>query len=200
MSMNELRYNCRKCGICCAEIVEGPGVKRIPIYPEEVDKLIKIAKKQDLKFAVVEDVVFPDILNKKILILTYKIILAPLGHCPFYSVNKGCIIHDEKPLACQAYPLALKQVDAFNFQISIDPLCSWTLSKYGLLNNIDLIKLKEIFEDEYPKAEVFYLKNKKLMLKIRKMEVKNKIKITRQISLDEFNKALEVWEREEFKI
>jgi len=198
--MKDLKYNCMKCGICCFEIVEGPGVKRIPIYPEEVDKLIEIAKKRDLNFTVVEDVVFPDILNKKILILTYKIILAPLGHCPFYSENKGCAIHDEKPLACQAYPLALKQVDAFNFQISIDPLCNWTLSKYDLLNNIDLIKLKEIFEDEYPKAEVFYLKNKKLMLKIRKMEVKNKIKITRQISLDEFNKALEEWEREEIKI
>jgi len=141
--MNELRYNCMKCGICCFEI-EGPESKRIPLYPEEVNRLIEFAKKKKLDFNVIEDLVFPDILNHKIIVITYRIILNSNGHCPFYDNNKGCTIQDTKPLACSAYPLALKQIDAFNFQISIDPLCRWTISNYDSLTNINSEEVKSI--------------------------------------------------------
>ena len=198
--MKQLKYDCLKCGICCFEIPEALETKRIPVYPEEVDSLIERSRERNVNFKVIEDLVFPDVLNQKIIILTYKIILKPLGYCPFYDKNRGCTIHDVKPLACRAYPLSLKQIDAFNFQISIDPLCKWTLSNYDSLKDIDLEKLKEIFKDEYPKAEKFYRKNKKLMLKIRKLEAKNKIKIAHQISFDEYNKALKEWEREELVV
>ncbi len=57
--------------------------------------------------------------------------------------------------------------------------------------------MKDIFIDEYPKAEIFYRKNKKLMLKIRKLEAKKKIIIPREITLDEFNDCLKNWKREE---
>lgn len=185
-----------KCGICCFEI-EGPETKRIPLYPEEVNRLIEKAKEKNLNFNVIEDLVFPDILNHKIIVLTYKIILSSNGHCPFYDKNKGCSIQDTKPLACSAYPLALRQIDAFNFQISIDPLCKWTISNYDSLKNINSEEVKEIFKDEYPKAEKFHRKNKNLMFKIRELEAEKKIKITRQLSLENFNKALKDWGREE---
>ena len=100
--MNDLRYSCMKCGICCYEI-EGPETKRIPLYPEEVNRLIEIAKEKNLNFNVIEDLVFPDILNRKIIVITYKIILNSNGHCPFYEEKEGCIIQDAKPLACSAY-------------------------------------------------------------------------------------------------
>ena len=100
-------------------------------------------------------------------------------------------------LACSAYPLALRQIDAFNFQISIDPLCKWTISNYDSLKNINSEEVKEIFKDEYPKAEKFYRKNKNLMFKIRELEAGKKIKITHQLSLENFNKALKDWGREE---
>ncbi len=194
--MKDLHYNCMKCGICCFEI-EGPETKRIPLYPEEVNRLIEKAKEKNLNFNVIEDLVFPDILNHKIIVLTYKIILSSNGHCPFYDKNKGCTIQDTKPLACSTYPLALRQIDAFNFQISIDPLCKWTISNYDSLKNINSEEVKEIFKDEYPKAEKFYRKNKNLMFKIRRLEAEKKIKITRQLSLEIFNKALKEWGREE---
>jgi Fe-S-cluster containining protein len=178
--------------------MESPGLKRIPLYPEEVNNLIEVAKARKIDFKVLEDLVFPDILNEKILVLTYRILLNNQdSRCPFYNQNIGCTVHDVKPLACQAYPLSLKQIDAFNFQITIDTLCKWINSNYNSLDKVNLEDLKKIFNEEYPKAERFFKKNKKLILKIRELEAENKIKITRQITLEDFNKALREWNREE---
>ena len=144
--MTNLKYKCIKCGVCCFEI-PGAYQKRIPLYPEEVEKLIEIAKERGTKFQVIEDLVFPDILNKNILVITYKIKLDNENKCcPFYETDKGCTIQDIKPLACKAYPLSLKQEDAFHFQISIDPLCNYVLENYEILKDIDLNKIKIIFQ------------------------------------------------------
>jgi Fe-S-cluster containining protein len=188
------------CGTCCHE-VPGDYVKRIPIYPDEADKMIEIAKERSLDFKIVEDLVFPDILNNKILVLTYRIRLDnEMQGCPFYNNQKGCTIQDIKPLACQAYPLALKRQDAFNFEISIDPLCNFVIENYDILKGSDIEKLRVIFNEEYPKAETFYRKNKKLMFKIRKLEVTNQIKIPQEISIEEFNEYLNRWDRKEITV
>jgi len=195
-----IKYECRMCGTCCHE-VPGDYVKRIPIYPDEADKLIEIAKERNIDFKIIEDLVFPDIKNKKILILTYRIKLDNEDKgCPYYIKSYGCTVHDTKPLACQAYPLALKRVDAFNFEISIDPLCNFVIENYCELENLDIETLKEIFKEEYPKAEKFYRKNKKLIFKIRKLEAKKQIEIPRQISVEEFNRYLQNWEREDISV
>ena len=197
------KYTCQKCGTCCHE-VEGKElgyIKRIPLYPEEVDKLINIAKERDVNFKVIEDLVFPDIDNKTVYVVTYRILLDNENQCcPFYNNEKGCTIHNFKPLACQTYPLALKYIDAFNFQISIDPSCNFVVAEYNLLKEADLEKLKDIFEYEFPKAEKFFRKNKKLMFRIRQLEFEKKIKISRQISINDFNKALKEWDRVEITV
>ena len=193
--MTDLNYACLKCGMCCHEI---EYQKRIPLYPEEADVLIEIAKKRGIPFKIIEDLVFFDILNNKILIITYKILFdKKTNACPFYDNNLGCTIHATKPIACKSYPLALIQEDAFNFQISVDPLCQYVNNQYDLLKNASFLALKDIFKYEYPNAHNHYLKNKKLMLKIKQLEFKRKIKISRQISVEDFNKYLKEWEREE---
>ena len=193
--LTEPYYKCLKCGTCCHEI---EFKKRIPLYPDEADRLIEIAKKRDIAFKIIEDLVFPDVLNEKILIVTYKIRLDNETHgCPFYDSNEGCTVQDVKPIACKAYPLALKQIDAFNFQISVDPLCNYVDGNYDLLKKADFAKLKEIFKNEYPNAQEHLRKNKKLMVKIKKLEYKNKIKISREILLNDFNEYLKEWDREE---
>ncbi|HDZ19333.1 MAG TPA: hypothetical protein ENH75_13625, partial [archaeon] len=78
-----ISFLCKKCGTCCHEIL-GEYVKRIPIYPDEADKLIIIAKEQGIKFKIIEDLVFPDLKNEEILILTYRIRLDNENQaCPF---------------------------------------------------------------------------------------------------------------------
>ncbi|TFG17029.1 MAG: YkgJ family cysteine cluster protein [Promethearchaeota archaeon] len=200
--MYRLKYECLKCGICCSipQNLKDDYIKRIPLYPEEVDRLIEIAKYRNLPFKVKEDLVFPDIKNKKILVLTYRFILRPQGRCVFYDVNKGCIIHEEKPYACQAYPLAIRRIDSFNIEITIDPLCNFVSENYASLKDISIDRIKDIFVDEYPKAEKFYEKNKRLQLKIRRLEEENKIQISRQITLKQFNYALNNWDRKEIRV
>jgi len=192
-----MKYNCQKCGTCCHEI-PGEYSKRIPLYPDEADKLIEIAKNRGVAFRIIEDLVFPDLKNKKILVITYKIQLDNENKCcPFYDNNFGCTVHEVKPLACQAYPLALKHIDAFNFKIDIDPLCQFVVTNYDKLKNTDLESIKKIFYDEYPKAMNHLKKNKKIMLKLRELEYFKKIEICREITLEDFNEYLREWERDE---
>jgi len=200
--VTELNYTCLKCGKCCfnPRISNSDYIKRIPLYPEEVDKLIEIAKKRQIPLKVKEDLVFPDILNKKILVLTYRFILDENGYCIFYDPKIGCTINEIKPFACQAYPLAIKRIDAFNIEITIDSTCNWVEENHKELKNIDYNKIKIIFSKCFIKAEAFLTKNKKLQLHIRRMEAENKIKIARQISSEDFNRALQNWKREEIRI
>jgi len=191
--VTELNYVCLKCGKCCFNLSfsNADYIKRIPLYPEEVDKLIEIAKKRQIPLKVKEDLVFPDILNKKILVLTYRFILDENGYCVFYDPKIGCTIHESKPFACQAYPLAIKRIDAFNLEITVDATCNWVEEHHIKLENIDFNKIKIIFSEGFKKA---------VQLHIRRMEVENKIKIARQISSEDFNRALKNWKRDEIRI
>ena len=192
-----LKYRCMKCGTCCYDLPKSDGVKRIPLYPEEVERMIELAKIRDIKFQVIEDLVFPDVINQKILVLTYKILFNESESCPFYNKNIGCTIHDSKPFACQAYPLSLKNIDAFKFELSIDPLCNFVIENYQILSKLSLDELKSVFLEEYPKAELFFQKNKRLQMKIKTLEYKKQIFIPREISLKQFNLYLNQWERKE---
>ncbi|MEJ2279437.1 MAG: YkgJ family cysteine cluster protein [Candidatus Lokiarchaeota archaeon] len=188
--MSDLIYKCEQCGKCCYD-VEGGYNKRIPLYPQEVDKLIEVAKSREIPFQVVEDLVFPDILNKKILVLTYRILLNnPKKRCPFYEDDIGCTVHEIKPLSCQAYPLSIKQEDAFNFKISIDPYCKFVDKHYDIIKKSSKEMIERIFKNEYKNAEKHLKKNKKLILKIKELEYKKKIEIARKISINEFDKMV----------
>jgi Fe-S-cluster containining protein len=191
----DLRYKCLQCGGCCS-LKEDSVKKRIPLYPDEVDSLIKIAEEKNLSLRVIEDLVFPDILNKTILVITYRIILKNQNNrCPFYKDELGCSIHDKKPLACQAYPLSLKQIDAFNFQISIDPLCNYVKKNYNTLKLIDINDLRKVFGAEYKKAKNHLNRNKSIIIKIKELENFGKIKIGRNLKIENFNKYLKEWKR-----
>jgi len=91
----------------------------------------------------------------------------------------------------------LTRIDAFNFKISIDPLCNFIIDNYDQLLNVDLDNLKIIFKDEFPKAEKFYRKNKRLQFKIQELEYEGKIEIPRELLIKDFNRYLNQWEREE---
>jgi len=201
--MKELKYSCKNCGTCCSEVpgtIEYPTYKRIPLYPDEADRLIEIAKQRTIPFKIIEDLVFPDEKSQKILVVTWRIKLDNKNkQCAFNDKN-GCQVHDVKPLACRAYPLAIKQEDAFNSRISIDPLCNWVIYKYENLCNIDFEQIKKIFPNEYLHAQEHLKRNKSIMLKLRELENSNKIKIFRNISSEDFNKYLKQWERVEIRV
>ncbi len=196
-----LDFNCTKCGKCCHEIENKvPGFyKRIPLYPEEADRLEEIAKKSHVPLKMIEDLVFPDIKNKKILVVTWRIILEPEGVCPFYLDKGGCSIHEKKPLACLAYPLALKRVDAFNTKIDIDPLCKFTLDNRGKLEKISFKELQKIYKSELKWAREMLKRNQRAIMEIKTLEHRKRIEIPRNIEPDKYNDYLKNWDRKVIK-
>ena len=199
--MKNIKYKCLRCGNCCKGTMDTYESKRIPVYPEEVNKLILLAEKLNLEFKVIEDLVFPDVKNEKILVLTYRILMDESRNCcPFFQENFGCLIQNDKPLSCQAFPLSFKRVDAFNFQIDIDNKCTFVNKYHNFLKDSNLNDLKEIFPEEFANAEKFFQVNKNLQLKITELEYLKKIEIPRKISLEEYNNYLNNWDRKEIKI
>ncbi len=203
--MSRLTYSCIRCGSCCSNVNNGEYSKRIPLYPNEVDLLIDFIEKEKStelanKFKVIEDLVFPDFKNKKILVVTYKFLLSNLKTCPFYSNQFGCKVQEFKPLACLAFPLAIKNIDAFNIQISIDPECLFVKNNYDVLANSDVSRLKSIFGKQYLYAEEFLDKNKRIILYLKKLEQEQAISIPKKITHEQLDLALKNWERMEIRI
>lgn len=155
----------------------------------------EIAKERSIPLKMIEDLVFPDIKNEKILVLTWRIILEPNGVCPFYSSDNGCTINDQKPLACRAYPLAIKRVDAFSMRIDIDPLCTFTELNRTKLERIDYENLKAIYPDEFLWATKMLNRNRRAIMQIRQLTFKKEIEIPRLIDPKEYDRMLRDWER-----
>lgn len=200
MPQDSLKFRCLQCGRCCHEVQgpkDDPTYKRIPLYPEEADKLEKLAIERNIPLRMIEDLVFPDEKNKKILVVTYRILLDNEEKvCPFHQVGVGCTIHDQKPLACQAYPLSLSTEDAFNMKISIDPLCEFTNQNREIIEKINYEQLKSIYDIEFVLAKKHLARNKQLLLNLNIKEREGRIHIPRQINNDNFNKYLKEWDRE----
>ena len=196
----ELKFHCLKCGNCCHEynFEDKTGdLKRIPIFVDELSLLEEFALINKIKIKFLEDVIFPDIKNEKILVITYKIVLDGNDKsCPFYNEKLGCLVEDIKPSACKAYPIAQKTKDAFNHQLDIDPYCQFIESNKKKLGNITFNRVKEIFPIEYMDSRNLMNKNKDIILKINHLTNKGLIKIPNTINPEKFNNALKSWERE----
>ncbi|MHA1871649.1 MAG: YkgJ family cysteine cluster protein [Promethearchaeota archaeon] len=198
-SLENLKFECLRCGLCCHEVPnaeEEKAYKRIPLYPEEADRLEKLAKKLNIELHIIEDIVFPDIKNQKIAVLTYRILLDNKEHvCPFYDTKKGCLIQDQKPLACFAYPLAIKTIDAFHMEIQIDPLCSFTEKYYDNLSGLNAEEIKKVYSTEWERAKNMLKRNKRAILHLMALEKEGKIKIPKSITKEDYNKYLKDWDR-----
>lgn len=204
----ELIYNCLRCGKCCHEVPEeeiedefrekvpDKAFKRIPLFAEEADRLEKYAKEKNIDLHLIEDLVFPDIKNQKIIVLTYRIMLDNAEKvCPFYEANTGCRINEDKPLACKAYPLALKTEDAFNMKITIDPLCNFTIDNRLNLEKIDYKNLLKIYQQEFGLAKNLLIRSKQAIIQLMEKQNTGEIVIPQKIDPLEYNKYLKEWDR-----
>jgi Fe-S-cluster containining protein len=188
------------CGRCCHEVPgseEDPTFKRIPVYPEEADRLEALAEARGIPLRLVEDVVFPDTLNEKILVLTWRIMLDnPEGVCPFHDEGTGCTIHPDRPLACQAYPLAIRAVDAFNSEVDIEPTCTFVQEHWDELRGISIEDLRDAFDVEYLNAMAMLARKKRAAMALRGAEATGKMAIARQFTREQLDQWLRDWDRE----
>ncbi len=88
---------CQKCSKCCKSHIPIP-VETIIIHAELLKDQVQDIDILPLKYNQSFKPLLP-ILNH------LNIINKKTGYCPFYSEDKGCKIHKEKPLICKVYPV-----------------------------------------------------------------------------------------------
>jgi Fe-S-cluster containining protein len=201
--MEDFAFECVQCGSCCREDREYGdqyGYKRIPLYPEEAVRLERLAEDNEIELHLIEDIVFPDTKNSRIQVLTYRILLDnDEKRCPFLKNGKDCIINERKPRACLAYPLSVKNEDAFTMRIEIDPLCEYTVRNLAKLQQLDDALLQTVYPAEYGHAMEMLKRNKRAVFKLLALEKEGKIVIPKNIERSDYTRYLQTWERQELK-
>ncbi|MHA1699646.1 MAG: YkgJ family cysteine cluster protein [Promethearchaeota archaeon] len=194
-----MKFQCLKCGTCCHEYENLSSIqpKRIPVFPDELESLEEFAANNKIPVKFLEDLVFPDLINKKILVITFRIILdGENSSCPFFNPEVGCMVNHIKPIACKAYPLAQKRLDIYNFQLEIDPYCKFVENHYDRLKEMDFNEFESVFESEFKSSRELMSKNQDIILTLKKLHHLGKIKIPGKVSSKNLNSWLVEWERE----
>ncbi len=194
-----MKFACKKCGSCCHEyeFAGNDEVKRIPVFPDELTPLENYALEHGVAIKFLEDVVFPDMKNEKIVVITYKIVLEGKDKaCPFFKEGKGCMVNEIKPIACKAYPLAQKRQDAFHVSMDIDPYCKFIEDQGEFFKNIDPEEVKNAFDQDFTYSRLLMDKNQGIILKLKELELRGRISIPTSIDKQVLDKALKSWDRE----
>jgi Fe-S-cluster containining protein len=199
------KFKCARCGLCCAkpiiEEVENKDIyKKIPIYPEEAELLEELAKENNVPLRMIEDIdaCIPDTKNKKIIVTRYTIIIddEDNNRCPF-SIGENCSIYDNRPLVCRAYPISMRELDAFQREIFIDDDCTGIkeLRKTVDFSKFNMDDIKAYFPIEYRIAVKLFDKEKQIMFKLKEWQHDKKINLNTKLSVEEFDVALREWDR-----
>lgn len=194
-----LNFICIKCGICCHEysFAEEISLKRIPVFIDELDKLEQFATEQEIKIKFLEDVVFPDTKNEKIIVITYKIVLEGNERCcPFFSADFGCQVNSIKPIACKAYPIAQKKVDAFHISVDLDPYCKFVENHEEEVRTLLEKDIEASFPSEFQDSKRLMEKNQQIILKIKQLTYQGKINIPEIVTPEKLDEWLQTWDRE----
>jgi len=167
------------------------------VFVDELENLEHFATVQDIKIKFLEDVVFPDTKNEKIIVITYKIILEGEERCcPFFSADIGCQVNSFKPLACKAYPIAQKKVDAYHISIDLDPYCKYVENHDAEIRDFSEYEIETSFPAEFRESKRLMEKNQQIILKIKQLTYQGKIIIPETVNPEELDAWLQTWDRE----
>jgi Fe-S-cluster containining protein len=206
-----MRFTCNGCETPCCALRDGEE-KKIMLFPEEVAFLEKQAISMEKpNFAVIEDLVFPDTLNHAILVGSYRLYLEthPAKACDFMRQdNRWCQIQEmlgfeQKPLVCQAYPIAIKNVDATTKEYFLDTGCPFIeehVIAYERMKDLTTVAevegfLRENFPAEFRAANQSVNRLAWIPLRLRQLEQEGKIKVPDEFSAEEWAEALASWNR-----
>ncbi|MHA1339641.1 MAG: YkgJ family cysteine cluster protein [Promethearchaeota archaeon] len=185
-------FNCMRCGLCCTNKFKSR--KEIYVYPDEAEVLVVLAFQNKISAKIKEDLVFPDIKNKILIVARYKIAFNN-DFCPFLQDNI-CKIYDNRPLCCRAFPLIVSETNSGNFKIELEDLCESlkiaNIKKEAFLTQEDY---KKYFPIELKYAKEVFRKEKAIMMQLQKMQAKSKINLGFNMSRDEYANALRKWEK-----
>ncbi len=205
-----MKFVCQGCATPCCALREGEE-KKIMLFPEEVAFLEKQAVELDQRLAVLEDLVFPDVKNRIILVASYRLYLEilPSKACGFMRPeNHWCRIQEllgfeKKPLVCQAYPIAIKIVDATTREYFLDTGCPFieeNVIAYERMKDLKTVAevegfLRENFPAEFRAANQIVNRLAWIPLRLRQLEQEGKIRVPDEFSAEEWAEALPSWDR-----
>ena len=205
-----MKFECSGCSTPCCALREGEE-KKIMLFPEEVAFLERQAVELDQRFAVLEDLIFPDIKNKIILVGSYRLYLEilPSRACGFMRQdNRWCRIQEmfsleQKPLVCQAYPIAIKTVDATTKEYFLDTGCPFieqNVVAYTRIKDLTTVPeveafLRENFPAEFRAANQIVNRLAWIPLRLRQLEQEGKIQVPDDFSAEQWAEALPSWDR-----
>ncbi|MFX0098210.1 MAG: YkgJ family cysteine cluster protein [Candidatus Hodarchaeota archaeon] len=200
-----MKFDCALDCLNCCTLEEGED-KKILVFPEEVSRLEGLAVELGKdKFAVIEDLVFPNVKDSTVVVATYKLYFIHDTTCAFLDKNeKRCTIHDSKPLACKAYPIAIKTVDATSKEYFLDTGCQFIedhLEFYESIKELSEIAeveafLNENFPFELEAAKKLLDRLNWISLRLRQLEYLSEIEMPENgFSKEDWENALEKWER-----
>ncbi|MCD6236523.1 MAG: YkgJ family cysteine cluster protein [Thermoplasmata archaeon] len=121
------RFSCQRCGACCNNIqgnfkeeeireikmafkkLENQGIYlavkpenfSIPLFPHEAKKMRELASKIGIDFFPVPKLFMIDSKTGYCIVLEWDL---GYSNCPFFD-NDKCLIHNDRPLACQSFPI-----------------------------------------------------------------------------------------------
>lgn len=201
-----MRFECQGCTVSCCSL-RPDEEKKILLFPEEVERLeTKAIETGNLDFAVVEDLIFPDTLNRTILVGAYRLFLErhPRRACAFLDPETSrCTIHDIRPLVCRGYPVAIKTIDATTREYYLDTGCEFVeqhLDEFTAIKTLtDIQDLKTYFQESFPEenaaAERILIRLAWIPLRLRQLEAEGLITIPDELTTAEWQEALETWDR-----
>ncbi|MEX2682806.1 MAG: hypothetical protein Q6373_014545 [Candidatus Sigynarchaeota archaeon] len=205
-----MKFECSGCATPCCALREGEE-KKIMLFPEEVAFLERQAIELDQRFAVLEDLIFPDVKNKIILVGSYRLYLEilPSKSCGFMrQENHWCRIQEllgleQKPLVCQAYPIAIKTVDATTKEYFLDTGCPFieqNVTAYARMKDLRTVAevegfLRENFPAEFRAANQIVNRLAWIPLRLRQLEQEGKIHVPDDFSAEQWAEALPSWNR-----
>ena len=205
-----MKFVCQGCATPCCALREGEE-KKIMLFPEEVAFLERQAVDLNQRLAVLEDLVFPDVKNRIILVASYRLYLEmlPSKACGFMRPeNHWCQIQEllgfeQKPLVCQAYPIAIKIVDATTREYFLDTGCPFieeNVIAYERMKDLKTVAevegfLRENFPAEFRAANQIVNRLAWIPLRLRQLEQEGKIRVPDEFSPEEWAEALPSWDR-----
>jgi Fe-S-cluster containining protein len=194
-------FTCTRCGLCChyppaPAPGEEPVEKKICVYPEEARVLERIAGERGVQLRLLEDLVMPDVQNKR-------------NACPFYAEDRDptspgkhlarCTIHAERPLACRAYPLAVRRLDSFTQKFFIDPDCPAIQAQLAAFKGIKPEEVTMAFPTEKAWAQKQDAREQAVFLEVRCLAQQGKARIPENFPNADYEVALRDWERVEIE-
>jgi Fe-S-cluster containining protein len=165
---NNEKFRCLRCGSCCCPKIEPDKTRYIPIYLDELEVILQKSRDLQKSIKLRPDLVYADRLNSQLIETTFELIV--YDECEFYNTDsKSCIIYQDRPLTCKAFPVLTWRPDGHRKYLQINSKCKF-VSQNIWLYDCSYSELETFFPNEYKYAKDLMDTGREILHKILQLE------------------------------